>query len=558
MIHSKFSNHHDDLQGIVKHGTVQDLRLALKKKPNAVVIICDKCTSLLSNACWWGRFDMALALVLEHGHPVDLADPKHGHTALHNACNWGRIEAALFLIHRLGANPRAVSKDGLNALHCASSHGHTQLARILVLDFGLDVHAGSHTGDAALHLASRGGYTHTALSLLELGARVDAFNHQGGTTPLMQTAAMGFTDTVLALIHIGGARTDLLGRKAQTLLHVACAFGNAVTVSALLAEGACLDAQNSDGQKPQDVICLFPDARPEDKPLVLAAIARHLRLQRRGREVLRLAAGWDHASLAQAVRALVAAAAEPWACSVAVAQALQKHWTAPRHPLDMFRDPATGRTALAVAAAAGIFRNAELLVQAAASPLELDCGGRTPWQLARARGSECMSVWFESMPVVYWAGHSQLRYRAAATSFLLCCRFSRMRAPVQPVEEGKWLGPGEGFIPGVTFMHPDDWCIPPRDAYRILHFLGPDELSGGVWPGLSGGACRRPRMAAVRKRRVPPRRAACAQCAKTAGKLMECTRCRAAHYCSKKCQKLHYPEHKAGCRAAGSKLASSS
>jgi hypothetical protein len=278
---------------------------------------------------------------------------------------------------------------------------------------------------------------------------------------------------------------------------------------------------------------------------VLAAFVRHLRLERLGREVLRLAATWDHHSLKRAMDALMAAAAEPWACSAAAAQAAEKeHWTAPRHPLDMFREPATGRTALAVAAATGIFRNAELLIQAAASPLELDCDGRTPWQLALSGGSELMGVWFEAMPVVYWAGHSQLRYRPATTAFLLCCRFSRMRAPGR--------------------MHPDDWCIPRRDVYRILHFVGP-ELWGSVWPGPPRGwRGERVGLSARPVRRVPVRAeaggaaavpaasaAGCAQCGTRAGKLMACTRCRAASYCSGKCQKLHYPAHKEGCRAAG-------
>jgi hypothetical protein len=211
-----------------------------------------------------------------------------------------------------------------------------------------------------------------------------------------------------------------------TPLHCACGFGHPVTVSALLAEGARLDAKNCNGNKPQQVICCRPEADPAAKPLVLAAFVRHLRLERLGREVLRLAATWDHDSLKRAMDALMAAAAEPWACSAAVAQAAKaEHWTCPRHPLDMFREPATGRTALAVAAAAGIFRNAELLIQAAASPLELDCDGRTPWQLAVERGSDCMGVWFEAMPVVYWAGHSQLRYRVSAGAVVLCCRFTR-------------------------------------------------------------------------------------------------------------------------------------
>jgi hypothetical protein len=261
----------------------------------------------------------------------------------------------------------------------------------------------------------------------------------------------------------------------------------------------------------------------------------------------------------------MAAAAEPWACSAVVAQAAEKeNWTCPRHPLDLFREPATGRTALAVAAAAGIFRNAELLIQAAASPLELDCDGRAPWQLALSVGSELMGVWFESMPIVYWAGHSQLRYRVAATSFLMCCRFSRMRAPAVPP-------PDEQFpIPGVSYMHPDDWCIPRRDAYRILHFVGP-ELWGGVWPGpprgwtgVLPGPSKRPvrrvpfrveaesgAAAAVPAAAAAPAAAAgCAQCGRTAGKLMLCKRCRAASYCSGDCQKLHYPAHKAGCRAS--------
>jgi hypothetical protein len=119
----------------------------------------------------------------------------------------------------------------------------------------------------------------------------------------------------------------------------------------------------------------------------------------------------------------------------------------------------------------------------------------------------------------------------------------------------------------VSYMHRDDWCIPRRDAYRILHFVGP-ELWGSVWPGPPRGWLgalpgRSPRPV----RRVPLRQAVdggaavsaapaagaaagCAQCGTMAGKLMACTRCRAASYCSGKCQKLHYPAHKAGCRAA--------
>jgi hypothetical protein len=77
-----------------------------------------------------------------------------------------------------------------------------------------------------------------------------------------------------------------------------------------------------------------------------------------------------------------------------------------------------------------------------------------------------------------------------------------------------------------------------------------------VLPGLSSRPVRRvpPRLlgeGGAVSVAAPAAHAGCAQCGTTAGKLMACTRCRAASYCSGKCQKLHYPAHKEGCRAAG-------
>ncbi|KAI9024675.1 hypothetical protein DFJ74DRAFT_705418 [Hyaloraphidium curvatum] len=44
----------------------------------------------------------------------------------------------------------------------------------------------------------------------------------------------------------------------------------------------------------------------------------------------------------------------------------------------------------------------------------------------------------------------------------------------------------------------------------------------------------------------------CASCgkmsAKEGGEMKRCSRCRAAHYCSKECQTAHWPQHKTVCR----------
>jgi ankyrin repeat protein len=243
----------------------------------------------------------------------------------------GRIEAALFLTRTLGANPHAVSTDGATALHCACQEGHTELARILVRDFRLDANAVDNItwgGETPLHKASGVGHTGTALSLInDRGARVDAID-KDRNTPLMQAAAGGHTGTALALINIGGARIDASEQNSVTPLHCASSCGHPVTVSALLAEGARLDVKNADGDTPQQVICTHPEADPAAKPLLLAAFARHARLERLAREVLHHAAAPDHASLQRAIEALVAAAAEPWAGSAAVARPASalKYW----------------------------------------------------------------------------------------------------------------------------------------------------------------------------------------------------------------------------------------
>ena len=106
----------------------------------------------------------------------------------------------------------------------------------------------------------------------------------------MSAAMLGHTGTALALINIGGARIDAADKNGWTPLHVASICGHPVTVSALLAEGARMDAKAANGMMPQQMSCLSSTADPAAKPLVLAAFVRHLRLERLGREVLRLAA----------------------------------------------------------------------------------------------------------------------------------------------------------------------------------------------------------------------------------------------------------------------------
>jgi hypothetical protein len=70
-----------------------------------------------------------------------------------------------------------------------------------------------------------------------------------------------------------------------------------------------MDVKASNGMTPHQFICRHREAHPAAKPLVLAAFRRHLRLERLGRDVLRLVRTGDHDSLKRAMDALMAGAA---------------------------------------------------------------------------------------------------------------------------------------------------------------------------------------------------------------------------------------------------------
>ena len=72
---------------IAEKGTVEELRRALPPEGAQRTAAIrqrheEKGSSLLDNACGYGRLDMAAALVREFGFPVNDRDPKFGITAL--------------------------------------------------------------------------------------------------------------------------------------------------------------------------------------------------------------------------------------------------------------------------------------------------------------------------------------------------------------------------------------------------------------------------------------------------------------------------------------------
>ena len=158
----------NNLAAIVTCGTLEELRQALGNEEECIATmrLHHNGVSLLHIACSADRWDMAEALVREHGHLVDLPCPGNGGTALHQMCDTGRVEAVLFLTRSLGANPGAIDHEGFTALHAAAWGGHTELARILVRTLGLQPNVLNYLGETPLFTASlsEGAHEHCVIA----------------------------------------------------------------------------------------------------------------------------------------------------------------------------------------------------------------------------------------------------------------------------------------------------------------------------------------------------------------------------------------------------------
>ena len=133
-----------------------------------------------------------------------------------------------------GADVNVKDKDGVTPLMRAASAGRADIVRLLLAN-GADVNA-TTSGVTALMMASLGGYPDAIRPLLAAKADVRARDNQGRTA-LMAAASSGNADAVEALLKSGAdvAAEDVSGGTALTY---AAAEGHAAAVELLQKGGA--------------------------------------------------------------------------------------------------------------------------------------------------------------------------------------------------------------------------------------------------------------------------------------------------------------------------------
>ena len=148
---------------------------------------------------------MPAAITPDHTHPASLS------VKLQDKCSWCQA-------HTVHAN--------MSTMPCCR---HLECVTYL-LSKGADVMATNPKGETCLHIAAKNGHSNCVVRLLN-----SRINTPGAATRL---ADLVFTEGLEEVKYV-----DLHNLAGMTALHVAALNGSAVTVQALLASGASLDAQ---------------------------------------------------------------------------------------------------------------------------------------------------------------------------------------------------------------------------------------------------------------------------------------------------------------------------
>ncbi len=196
----------------------------------------------------------AIRALAKAGAAIDAGDEER-YTALALAARQGHVAAVDALVN-LGANVNAMSRQGATPLHEAAVWGQAEAVRAL-LRAGADIRAKDDGNSTALHFAvindrvagNRQAET-AAVLLASPGIAVNAKNAKGRTA-LHLACAYGDAEVIGALLN---ASADLEAREpkyAATPLHYAAALGNVAAIETLVAAGADVQVKDRLGQTPR-------------------------------------------------------------------------------------------------------------------------------------------------------------------------------------------------------------------------------------------------------------------------------------------------------------------
>ena len=265
----------------IANGVMASVEVMMKNGVNILQTTNDKFQNApIHIACVYYRRDI-LKYFLCHTNCDPNQQNAEGDTALHIVCRMRTGSELQFfelltfiginstLVNHEGIAPcDVVGNDGNTLLHIACAEGNIVIVELL-LNNGADILKPDRNGDAPIHIACRFG----RLSILKilLGCTKSDPNQQNskGATALhivcrkrtgrelqfleLLTFTPGINPTIVN--HEGIIPFEVVGNDGNTLLHNACAEGNAALVEFLMKKGVDIQKSNGQGDAPIHIAC---------------------------------------------------------------------------------------------------------------------------------------------------------------------------------------------------------------------------------------------------------------------------------------------------------------
>ena len=195
-------------------------------------------------ACETGALDNVKMLV-RAGAGVNVTDNK-GNTCLTVAAYFGHTETVRYLVGLPEVEINSGDANNYTALHRAGQKACPDMVRVLI-DAGADIDIKNDSGRSPLHCAVQ--VLYIVKMLVEAGAGVRDTDNEGDTC-LSLAAFFGHTETVRYLVGLPEVDVNHRDSDNSTALHYAVEQSHTDIAQLLIAAGADMDTENTDGRSP--------------------------------------------------------------------------------------------------------------------------------------------------------------------------------------------------------------------------------------------------------------------------------------------------------------------
>jgi ankyrin repeat protein len=320
--------------------------------------------NMLHYAAQW-KLNGAIPFIIQSGVPAESVNAT-GETPLFMAVKADSPSTIKTLLD-VKASLNARDSQGNSALHAAIRWNAFNSAALLI-DSGIDINTHSLNGNTPLHDAVRLGMADIEKLLIVKGADLEVRNIDGNT-PFLEAVKSGYLPAIQRLAFHGA---DPFTRNVQgdTPLHAAAASERYDLLNLLLRLGASIHARNTMNMTPLKIAIAMSSPRLVSGLLIGERInlpddmgnsALHIALQEK--------------ASASTLRAIIDQGSR-------------------LNPADF-----NGRTPLRLAVDLDLLESAKLLADSGADPFQPAADGKTPADIALAKGKDCLQALFSGKAI---------------------------------------------------------------------------------------------------------------------------------------------------------------